>query len=114
VNVARAPGDYHLVDAITGTMTAVLPSVYQQDAPSSLNTIVYGTNEPVAEDQVAANFSHQPADYPPLVAQVVRETNAGGERVHVAPHGPVYTDDLAPVERLIDSMIFRFFGKYGR
>jgi predicted membrane-bound spermidine synthase len=108
VNVARAPDDYRLVDAITGTMAAVFPAVYRQDTPSSLNTMVYGTKSAVSAGDVAANFSHPTIAYPPLVAQVIDEADAGGERRLVAPHGPVYTDDLAPVERLIDSILFRF------
>jgi hypothetical protein len=47
------------------------------------------------------------AGYPSLVADVVAEAS-GHPPIHDEPHLPIYTDDLAPVERLVDSIIYRF------
>jgi len=46
VNVGRAPGDYRLVDAVSGTLLAVFPEVYQEDTAHFLNTMVFATNQP--------------------------------------------------------------------
>ena len=113
VNVGRAPGDYRLVDAITGTLGDAFPEVYQQDTAGFLNTIVYATNQPVQPAEVAANLGHNRSDYPSLVAHVVEEASVQAP-VHDEPHFPIYTDDLAPVERLVDSIIYRFVTTSGR
>jgi spermidine synthase len=113
VNVGRAPGDYRLVDAITGTLGDAFPEVYQQDTAGFLNTIVYATNQPVQPAEVAANLAHNRSDYPSLVAHVVEEASVQAP-VHDEPHFPIYTDDLAPVERLVDSIIYRFVTTSGR
>jgi hypothetical protein len=113
VNVGRAPGDYRLVEAISGTLGDVFSEVYQQDTATSLNTLVYAPNQPVQPAEVAANLGHPRAAYPPLVADVVEEASVHPP-VRDEPHLPIYTDDLAPVERLVDSIIYRFATSGGR
>ena len=107
VNAGRAPGDYRLVDAISGTLLAVFPEVYQQDTPRFLNTLVYAPNLPVQPEEVRANLDLASAQKVPVLSAVVDETRAS-PIVHVNPHLPIYTDDLAPVERLVDNIIYRF------
>jgi spermidine synthase len=113
VNVGRAPGDYRLVDAITGTLGDVFPEVYQQDTAGYLNTMVYAPNQPTQPAEVTANLGRPRSAYPPLVAGVVEEAGLHAP-VHDEPHLPIYTDDLAPVERLVDSIIYRFVSSGGR
>jgi hypothetical protein len=113
VNVGRAPGDYRLVDAITGTLGDAFPEVYQQDTAGFLNTVVYAPNQPTQPAEVAANLGHPRADYPPLVGDVLEEASVHAP-VRTEPHLPIYTDDLAPVERLVDSIIYRFVTTGGR
>jgi predicted membrane-bound spermidine synthase len=113
VNVGRAPGDYRLVDAVTGTLGDVFPEIYQQDTARFLNTMVYATNQPTQPDEVAANLGHARADYPPVVADILEESGVHPV-VHDQPHLPIYTDDLAPVERLVDSIILKYISSGGR
>jgi spermidine synthase len=113
VNVGRAPGDYRLVDAITGTLGDAFPEVYRQDTAGQLNTLVYAPNQPVQPAEVAANLGRDRAAYPSLVADIVEEARVHGP-VHDEPHLPIYTDDLAPVERLVDSIIYRYATSSGR
>ncbi|MFY9616315.1 MAG: fused MFS/spermidine synthase [Candidatus Dormiibacterota bacterium] len=108
VNVGRAPNDYRLVDAVSGTLLAVFPEVYQQDASQFLNSIVYATNQPTQPSEVAANFNREASLYPPLVAAVMQEASGNPPPKQVTPHLPIYTDDLAPVERLVDNIIYRY------
>jgi spermidine synthase len=107
VNAGRAPGDYRLVDAVSGTLGAVFPQIYQQDTPRFLNTILYAPMQPTQPHEVRANMDRAAAAKMEVVAQVLQETR-GSAIVHVNPHGPIYTDDLAPVERLVDNIIYRF------
>jgi spermidine synthase len=106
VNAGRAPGDYRLVDAISGTMGSVFPEVYQQDTPQFVNTVIYAPQLPTRPNEVRANLDHAAATDLALVAQVVAESQ-DRPIVHDEPHYPIYTDDLAPVERLVDNIIYR-------
>lgn len=107
VNAGRAPGDYRLVDAVSGTMGDIFPEVYQQDTPQFLNTVIYAPNSPTQPTEVRANLDHAASTSLSLVAQVVDESR-NRPVVHDEPHYPIYTDDLAPVERLVDNIIYRF------
>ena len=105
VNAGRTATDYRLVDAIASTMSAVYSNVFLVDVPAFNNTLVYGTTEPVTLDDVRHNLGlmNEP------VAQDVAQSVLSEGRLRVSPyHDQVFTDDLAPVERLIDEIIFSY------
>jgi predicted membrane-bound spermidine synthase len=105
VNVGRTATDYRLVDALASTMAAVYSNVYLVDDPSSANTLVFGTTSPMSIDDVVQNLRSISS---PLAAQAAQNVLANG-KLRVSPyHGQVFTDDLAPVERLIDEIIFSY------
>jgi spermidine synthase len=105
VNVGRTQTDYRLVAALASTMAAVYPNVYLIDDPNFDNTLVYGTTEPVSIDDVKHNLGLVDA---PLASSAAQTALAEG-RLRASPyHGQVYTDDLAPVEQLIDEIIFSY------
>ncbi|HKC20486.1 MAG TPA: fused MFS/spermidine synthase [Candidatus Dormibacteraeota bacterium] len=105
VNAGRTASDYRLVDALASTMAAVYPSVFLVDVPQFANTLIYATTEPVSLTDVEHNLSlvHEP------VARDVAESVLSEGKLRVSPyHDQVFTDDLAPVERLIDEIIFSY------
>ncbi len=105
VNAGRTASDYRLVDALASTMAAVYPSVFLVDVPAFSNTLVYGTMEPTTVEDVVHNLG---LIREPLAQDVARSAINEG-RLRVSPyHGQVFTDDLAPVERLIDEIIFGY------
>jgi len=105
VNVGRTQTDYRLVAALASTMAAVFPNVYLIDDPNFENTLVFGTDEPVSIDDVKHNLGLVDA---PLASSAAQTALAEG-RLRASPyHGQVYTDDLAPVEQLIDEIIFSY------
>ena len=105
VNAGRTATDYRLVDALASTMAAVYPSVFLVDVPQFSNTLIYGTTEPVSLIDVEHNLSL--IDEP--VAQDVAQSVLAAGSLRVSPyHDQVFTDDLAPVERLIDEIIFSY------
>ena len=105
VNAGRTATDYRLVDAIASTMAAVYRNVFLVDVPAFNNTLVYGTMEPVTIADVEHNLGLVNA---PLAQEVARSVLNEG-RLRVSPyHDQVFTDDLAPVERLIDEIIFSY------
>ena len=103
VNAGRTATDYRLVEALASTMAAVFPNVYLVDVPSFSNTIVYGTTEQTTMDDVTRNLQ---LAQEPLVRDVASSATGDGALRASAYHGQVFTDDLAPVERLIDQIIF--------
>jgi len=105
VNVGRTATDYRLVDALASTMSAVFPSVLLLDDPNYTNTIVYGSMEPVSVDDVTHNLG---LVSPPLARAAATSALQEG-KLRMSPyHGQVYTDDLAPIEQLIDEIIFSY------
>jgi spermidine synthase len=105
VNVGRTTTDFRLVDAIASTMAAVYPNVFLVDVPDFSNTMVYGTTEPttIADVQHNLGLINEP------LGRAVATSALSNGGLRVSPyHGQVYTDDLAPVERLIDQIIFTY------
>jgi len=117
VNVARTSADYSLVDAVAGSMEAVFPSVFIIDEPNQGfdlgNSLVIGTARPTNLGDYAANTS---ALSDPLLVEVARRSQG---HVRVAPgfalegsspkgHGPVLTDDRAPIEQIVHGIVLRY------
>ncbi len=105
VNAGRTTTDFRLVDALASTMAAVYPTVFLVDVPQFANTLIYGSTVPVTLTDVEHNLSliSEP------VAQDVAQNVISSGRLRVSPyHSQVFTDDLAPVERLIDEIIFSY------
>jgi spermidine synthase len=111
VNVGRTATDYRLVDAIASTMAAVYTNVYLIDDPNFNNTLVFGTTEPVTMEDVDHNLALVNS---PLASEAAQAVLAGGWVKPSPYHGQVFTDDLAPVERLIDEIIFSYVSGQGR
>jgi spermidine synthase len=103
VNAGRTASDYRLVSALASTMASVYKNVYLVDVASFTNTMIFGTSEPVSMEDVLHNLGEAQE---PLVQEV---TDVAMPTLRASPyHGQVFTDDLAPVERLIDQIIFSY------
>jgi len=72
---------------------------------------VFGTTEPVTMEDVDHNLALVNS---PLASEAAQATLAGGWVKPSPYHGQVFTDDLAPVERLIDEIIFSYVSGQGR
>jgi hypothetical protein len=111
VNAGRAPnGDDRLINVIAGTMRQVFPQVFIIDTTGYANALIVGVKNPVGDGP--ANFSANAVRMPvPALRQVMDwAMYAGPEPVREfqpanARFAP-FTDDHAPVEQLIDSLIF--------
>jgi spermidine synthase len=105
VNAGRTASDYRLVDAIASTMAAVYPSVFLVDVPEFANTLVYGSTQPTT----LADIEHNLGLISEPLAKDVASSAIGEGKLRVSEyHSQVFTDDLAPVERLIDEIIFGY------
>ncbi|HLI08632.1 MAG TPA: fused MFS/spermidine synthase [Ktedonobacteraceae bacterium] len=103
INAGRTDTDYRLVDTLAETMRAVFPDVYIIDTGYYENSLVIGTNQPTSMINFWAN-SRELTNH--LLATVATYSiRLGHIREEQTAH-VYYTDDRAPVEQLIDEMIF--------
>ncbi len=116
VNAGKPGTDYRLVHTLADTMKSVFPQVFILDVPSFGNSIVIGVKQPVGDGVV--NFHTNSLAMPDAVLQgVMREAEAGDDRTGKLPlrewtdsdvaNARPFTDDWAPVERVIDQIIVR-------
>ena len=105
VNAGRTAKDDRLVAAIASTMAATYPSVFLVDVPDFANTLVYGSTEPTTLADVEHNLG---LISEPLAREVAAIAVGEGKLRVSQDRGQVFTDDLAPVERLIDQIIFSY------
>ena len=107
VNVGRTTSDYSLVTAIAQTMRTVFPNVYVLDTPNYngglASCLVVGTRQPTALAFFRENASHLADARLRNVAEQVME-----RMWEEAEARAVFTDDRAPVERIVHRIVLRF------
>ncbi|MCB9451742.1 MAG: fused MFS/spermidine synthase [Anaerolineaceae bacterium] len=106
VNVGRTNTDRRLVDAMTATLLQVFPSVHAMDVPNSFNTILVATRQPTTSANLADNLSQLSPDASPLLYDALVWGVNQLTPVHASDL--VFTDDRAPVETLVDSLVLNF------
>lgn len=111
MNVGRVPNDRRLIDAITATLLNVFPTVHAIDVPGSLNTILIATVQPTTADNIRANWEQMDAGADPLLMAAVE--TAVNNLVPISPSDIIFTDERAPVETIIDSLVIRYLLQEG-
>lgn len=111
INVGRAPNDRRLVEAITNTLLQVFPTVHSIDVPGSLNTILFATVQPTQRAFLAQNLARLPDDVDPLLRLAVE--TAVDNTVYTVASDVVFTDERAPVETIVDSLVLRYLLETG-
>jgi spermidine synthase len=106
VNVGRGPGDRRLVEAITATLLTVFPSVHTVDVTGSLNTILIATVQVTNENDFRRNIEDLAQISSPLLREAISVAEAG--LTPTVSSDVVFTDQRAPVETIIDSMVIQF------
>jgi hypothetical protein len=84
-------------------MKDVFANVFIIDLEHSDNSMVIGTRTPTTLETFAASVAAQPPDS--LIRQVGETSIATGTMREVTVVGDVWTDDHAPVERVVDVII---------
>lgn len=106
VNVGRTDTDRRLVDALTSTLLRVFPAVHAMDVPQSFNTILVATQYPTSDANLAANLAVLPDNANPILRDAL---TLGVQRlVPIHQSDIIFTDDRAPVETLVDSLVLNF------
>ncbi len=109
INAGRPPGDYRLVNALGSTMASVYPSVYAVDVGGGYyNSLVFATREPTTL-HLFMRDAGRVGD--PTLRRVVASALATGNVRRLAPTRAAFTDDLAPVEQVIDQIIVDYASK---
>lgn len=102
INAGRTSHDFRLVNALSQTMRSVFSNVYIIDTERFSNSIIIGTNAHTALGNFAANMST--ITNGPLLSVMSSSITYGNIREEHTARA-VFTDDHAPVEQLIDSII---------
>lgn len=106
INVGRTPTDRRLVEALTATMLTVFPSVHTMDVPFSFNTILVATVRSTEAGNLAENIAAVGEFDPLLYAALVQ---AAESLVPTVASDTIFTDDYAPVEQIVDSLVIDFY-----
>lgn len=105
INVGRTHTDRRLVEALTNTLLTVFPSVHTMDVPASFNTILVATQTLTTATNLEENLARIPSE------QIVLKDLLGlAQNTLVETHSNeiLFTDDHAPVELLVDSIVMNF------
>jgi predicted membrane-bound spermidine synthase len=103
INAGRTCCDFRLVEALAQTMRAAFPNVYIIDTARFENSLVIGTN---ASTSLGDFFTNTAKLTNPLLKSVASATIAYGHIREEKKSNVYFTDNRAPVEQLIDQIIF--------
>ncbi|MFT4037001.1 MAG: fused MFS/spermidine synthase [Thermomicrobiales bacterium] len=103
INAGRTQTDFRLVDALSATLRDVFPHVIAVDVGRYNNTMLIASNAPLSVEALQAHVDALPPDSPGR--EVAAWITESGHAREIQPGGFVFTDDHAPVELVIDTMI---------
>ena len=106
VNTLSGVQDRRLVEAMTNTMLKVFPTVHTIDVPNSFNTILVATLDPTTPNNLIENFNALPTDASPLLHSSLDTAIRAMQPTTTSDM--LFTDDRAPVETIINSMLLDF------
>jgi spermidine synthase len=109
INVGRGPSDRRIIDALGSTILSVFPTIHVMDLPDSFNSIIFATVLPTDADNLMENFVNlqKQENLHPLLMDTMITTI---QNLKPPPEpGKIFTDDLAPIEWLTNSLIVDFF-----
>jgi len=103
LNAARTRNDYRLVNALAATMRQVFPRVYLVDHPNNANTLIVATRSATQLETFQANAARlSDSNLRFVAAQALPSARVATQTE------PIFTDDHAPVENLINDIILRY------
>lgn len=108
INIGRAPEDRRLLNSLYATINTIFPTLYVTDLSDSYNSVLFATKQPTSVQNLIDNYAllYQDTSTPPFVLQILSHTYDGLQPP--ASGGVVFTDDLAPVEQITNSMVLNF------
>ena len=107
INVGRAPQDRGLIEVLVATLNEVYSSVHVMDVPNTFNSLVYASVQPTSFAQLTQNYDLllEKNAHPLLLTAIQRSL----EYQQLTPiGGQIMTDDLAPIESIVNAMVINF------
>jgi predicted membrane-bound spermidine synthase len=112
INVGRTATNYSLVDALASTVAQVLPYVFLIDEPGPPdtlgNTLLVASASPISLEHLAQNVATLPADLPEEFRHFAQTAQAYARPANPPQVHSVFTDDHAPVERIVHRIIWDY------
>ncbi len=112
INVGRTAENYALVDALATTVAAVFPSVFLIDEPGPPdqlgNTLLVATMQPKDLDDFRQTVAALPPSLPAEFRDFAGRAAALARVAQVSPDAAVFSDDHAPVERMVHEIIVSY------
>jgi predicted membrane-bound spermidine synthase len=108
LNVGSTPGDRRLIDGLATTMSQIFPSIHIMDIPNTLNTMIFATKQPTSPENFSANLVRLAGDVNtnPLLITTMSSTFTNLQDGYSTT--TVFTDDLAPIEWIVNNMVVSF------
>jgi spermidine synthase len=111
INTYRPQDDRRLVEALSTTLYEVFDSIYTVDE-GDYNTIIFATKQTTDESYVQTNYQKWKSPDNIVLRKAHKKINAG--MVDTIISDIIFTDEVAPVEPLIDSMLLRMILNYNK
>jgi spermidine synthase len=113
INVGSVPGDRRLINGLATTMGTVFPSIHIMDIPGTLNTMIFATKQPTKREDFISNLVtlSRDSNTHPLLIGAMATTFANFKDGYQTT--TVFTDDLAPIEWIVNDMVVSFVLKGG-
>lgn len=108
LNVGSTPGNRRLIDGLATTMAQIFPSIHIMDIPGTLNTMIFATKQPTSRENFSANMVRlaQDSSFDPVLVTTMASTFANLQPGYTP--STVFTDDLAPIEWIVNNMVVSF------
>lgn len=106
VNVLASSDESELLRSITNTIASALPNVYRFRISNSWNNMIFASFGPIHFERLA-EVSLPVHEF----EQFAREIPAGIVRIAFDQNEQILTDDRAPVEHMMDKMVWEYFVK---
>jgi predicted membrane-bound spermidine synthase len=108
LNVGSVPGDRRLINGLATTMSTQFASIHIMDIPGTLNTMIFATKQPTSRENFTANLVALSSDTNthPLLISAMASTFANFKDGYETT--TVFTDDLAPIEWIVNDMVVSF------
>jgi len=108
INVGSVPGDRRLIDGLATTIATQFASIHIMDIPGTLNTMIYATKQPTTRENFTANLVALSTDpnVHPLLVSAMASTYSNFKDGYTTT--TVFTDDLAPIEWIVNDMVVSF------
>ncbi|HET8910878.1 MAG TPA: fused MFS/spermidine synthase [Ktedonobacteraceae bacterium] len=111
INAGRTGSDFRLVEALAQTMRSVFPNVYIINTQRFANSLIIATNDHTSIDNFTKNIAPLTNPYLQDIGQISIATGDIRQETHAQVY---FSDDKAPVEQLIDQIIFDYVTKPGK